>query len=92
MKNTKLALLMLNAIEEMTIENLALRSTLLQANRHATPEKIDSIVRGALAQPVVRDTVRAQWLPLRQKLQDDSSLEEALQQFLQITPRPKGVN
>ena len=90
--NKELALLMLDALEELTIENLTLRSILLQANRNATEEKTDVMLAGARQNPKVRDTVRAQWLPLRRVLEEDSALEEALKQFRKIVPPPKGVN
>jgi DnaJ-domain-containing protein 1 len=44
------------------------------------------------ADPRAQQEVRQRYAPVRRKLQDDSSLEEALQQFLQITPPPKDVN
>jgi hypothetical protein len=88
----KLVLLMLDALEEMTVENLALRAILLQANRNATPTKIDVMVKEAQSQPAIRGTVRAQWLPLRQRLEDDSNLAEALNKFLQIATPTKNVN
>lgn len=88
----KLALLMLDALEEMTIENSTLRAILLQANRYATPTKIDAMVKEAQSRPKIRAIVRTQWLELRQRLEDDSSMADALQKFLQIVPPTKDVN
>lgn len=88
----KLALLMLDALEEMTVENLTLKAILLEANRNATRTKIDAMVKEAQSRPVVRGAVRAQWLPLRQRLEDDSNLAEALDKFLQLAPPTKDVN
>jgi hypothetical protein len=83
---------MLDALEEMTVENMALKAILLQANRNATPAKIDAMVKEAQKRPTIRGTVRAQWLPLRQRLEYDSNLAEALGKFLQIAPPTKDVN
>ena len=83
---------MLDALEEMTIENSTLRAILLQANRYATPTKIDAMVKEAQSRPKIRAIVRTQWLELRQRLEDDSSMADALQKFLQIVPPTKDVN
>lgn len=88
----ELAVRMLGLIEEMNVENLALKAILLTVNRGASIEKIDALVEGAMKDSKVRDTVRAQWLPLRQRLESDSSLEEALTQFVRIVPAPKELN
>jgi len=87
-----LALLMLGALEELTIENLTLKAILMTQNRNLDTERVDSLVSSARRDPAVRDTVRAQFLPLRQQLESDSSLEEALRKFAEIVPPPKDVN
>jgi hypothetical protein len=88
----QLAIRMLDFIEKMNVENLTLRTLLQTLDRNANTEHIDSLVEEARRDPAIRNTVHAQWLPLRRELESDSTLEEALHQFLRIVPVPKHVN
>lgn len=88
----ELVLRMLDFIEKMDAENLALRASLLTVSHSASTAKIDALLKQAIADTAILGTVRAQWLPLRRRIEEDSSLEEALNQFLQIAPLTKDVN
>jgi hypothetical protein len=56
-----LALKMLDVIKKLNVENLALRAILLTATRGASTLRIDALVKEAIADPAVRDTIQAQW-------------------------------
>jgi DnaJ-domain-containing protein 1 len=55
-------------------------------------QQMEQTLEQLKANPQAQQEVRQRYAPVRRKLLDDSSLEEALQQFLQITPQPKDVN
>ena len=72
---------MLDLIEKLNIENLALQAVVRVL--HAKNAQIQRQLQEMKADPTVRDT---QWLPLRQRPESDSTREEAMQQFLKIVP------
>lgn len=88
----RLALKMLDFIERLNAENLALRAVLDTATRNWSKHQTDSFLERAMNDPVVRESIHEQWMPVRNRLESDASLEEAFQQFLQITPPPTDVN
>jgi hypothetical protein len=88
--DNRLALRMLDLIEKLNVENLALQAVVRVL--HGKSAQIQSQLEQMKADPAARDTVHTQWLPLRQRLESDSNLEEAMQQFLKIVPPVKGVN
>jgi DnaJ-domain-containing protein 1 len=92
--NKRFALKMLDAIEGLQVENLALRAMLekIAERRSGGIQQMEQMLEQLKADPRAQQEVRQRYAPVRRKLQDDSSLEEALQQFLQITPPPKDVN
>jgi len=88
----KLALRMLDLIERFELENFALKSLVLTVSRSASMSKVEALLKEARENPEVREKVRERWQPLRDRLQSDSGLEAALEQFLKVTPLSKDLN
>jgi hypothetical protein len=90
--DNQVVLQMLDLIEKMELEKFSLRAMLDAASRNVSKRQIDSLLERAMNDPAARDNVHAKYLPLRSQIESDSSLEEVLQQFLQISPPTKDVN
>jgi hypothetical protein len=88
----QLALLLLNHIEKLEIENKALTVLLPEVARTGNMAHAEAILEKLKTAPEALALVHEQWLPLRQRIESDSSLEEALKKFAQIVPPPKDVN
>jgi hypothetical protein len=88
----RLAIRMLDLIEKLNIENLALRALLLTLYRNKNKSVMESLLNEALNNKEGRDAVHATWLPVRKSIESDANLEQAIQQFLQIVPPAKGAN
>jgi hypothetical protein len=88
----RLGLKMLDLIENLYIENYALLAMLPSVYRTIDNAQVRSYMDQAKNDPQIRESVREQWLPMRQRLESDASLEEAMQQFLQIVPPENKVN
>jgi hypothetical protein len=88
----RLTIKMLDLIEDLTVQNAALKALLLQSVRNMDMAKLDSLVQRFADDLAARDKVRQLWLPLRKRLESDSGLEEAVKQFLQIVPPTKDVH
>jgi hypothetical protein len=88
----QLALLLLNHIEKLEIENKALIVLLPEVARTGNVAWAEALLERMKVAPEALALVREQWLPLRQRIESDSSLEEALKKFAQIVPPPKDVN
>jgi hypothetical protein len=88
----KLALRMLDFIESLNIEILALRAQLQAPVGTLSKTQVDSLVAEANGVSAIRGSVRESWFPLRQQLQSDSTPEEALQQLLKIIPPKTDLN
>jgi seryl-tRNA synthetase len=92
--NKQFALKMLDSIEGLQIENLALRVLLEEANarRNVGTEQTEKRLQRLSSDPQIRQKVRELLGPVRQRLHEDADLEEAMQQFVRIVPPPTGVN
>jgi uncharacterized radical SAM superfamily Fe-S cluster-containing enzyme len=88
----RIAIMLLNFIEHQNRENLAMKALLLTLNGNVNKAQMDSLIDEAMKNPEALDTVHAQWLPLRELIESESSLEEVLQQFGKIPPPAKGTN
>ena len=88
----QLALLLLNHIEKLEVENKALILLLPLLAHSGDIAQAEALLERLKTHPDALAAVREQWLPLRQRIESDSSLEEALKKFAQIVPPPKDVN
>ena len=88
----KLALLLLDHIEKLELENKALIVLQPEIARTGNMAHAEAILERLKTAPEALAVVHEQWLPLRQLIESDSSLEEALKKFAQIVPPPKDVN
>jgi hypothetical protein len=86
----QLAIRILDLIETLNVENLALRSLLVPPHGKASKEQVDALVSEAKRHPGIREMIRAQWKPLRDQLESDKNLEEAFREYLKIVPQSKG--
>lgn len=89
--DSELANRIMDLIENLNVENLALRSLLLPPYGKSSKEKVDSLIETA-KNSGIREIVHAQWKPLRDQLRSDKSLEEAFRAFLRIAPPSAEVN
>ena len=88
----QLAILLLNHIEKLELENKALIVLQPEIARTGNIAHAEAILERLKTDPAALAVVREQWLPLRQRIESDSSLEEALKKFAQIVPPPKDMN
>lgn len=87
-----LALLLLDRIEKLELENKALIVLLPVLAHTGNIAQAEVYLERLKTDPAALAAVREQWLPLRQRIESDSSLEEVLKKFAQIVPPPKDVN
>jgi hypothetical protein len=88
----QLALQVLERLEQLDIENHALRVLILMTRHNVDTEKIDELLAETVRQTSVRSVVREKWLPLRQQVEEEPNAEEALRQVLLKLPISKKVN
>ena len=88
----QLVLRMLDFIEKMELEYTALKAIMPTVARTGSTARVEQWLEKLRNDPPAIEVVRTRWLPLRQRIEEDSSLEEALKQFLQIAPPTKDVN
>jgi hypothetical protein len=79
-------------IENLDLENLALRSLLLPPYGKESRENVESLLETAKSQLEVRERIAARWKKLRDRLQSDQSLTTALNEFARLVPPPKWEN
>ena len=87
------ALRIVDAVEKLYIENLALKG-ILETNRASLPpqSQIDLIIAEAKAHPQIAGTIHQQFEPLRARIREDIGLEQAIQELLRVVPPSKDVN
>jgi hypothetical protein len=83
----ELALQMLNAIEDIFLENAVLKSALV-----GKWDAMDKVLAEAKADAPTRDRVRKIFAPAREKIQQAADLSEAIGEFLRVFPSKKDVN
>ncbi len=88
----QLAILLLDHIEKLELENKALIVLLPTLTHSGDIAHAEALLARLKTDPEALAAVHEQWLPLRQRIESDSSLEEALRKFAQIVPPPKDVN
>jgi hypothetical protein len=88
----QLALQVLERLEQLDIENHALRVLILMTRHNVDTEKIDELLAETVRQTSVRSVVHEKWLPLRQQVEEEPNAEEALRQVLLKLPISKKVN
>lgn len=88
----ELALRLLDHIETLELENKSLIVLLPVLARSGNIAQAEALLERLKTDPAALAVVREQWLPLRQRIESDSNLEEALNRFAQIVPAPKDVN
>jgi proteasome assembly chaperone (PAC2) family protein len=88
----QLAILLLDHIEKLELENKSLIVLLPTLAHTGNIAHAEALLERLKTDPAALAVVHEQWLPLRQRIESDSSLEEALKRFAQIVPPPKEVN
>jgi len=84
----ELANRLLDAVEKLYLENLVFRAA-LQKGRWAA---MDKVLAEAQADPELTVRVQKQFAPVRERIRQDSDLEQVIQEFLQAVPPKKDVN
>ena len=94
----ELTLRMVDALEELIIENHALRASLKALQRRLRPwlripdSQLDSLIEQARSHPQAGGDVRQQFAQLRDHIRQSADLSDAIQEFLRIVPAKKDVN
>jgi hypothetical protein len=88
----ELGIRLLDHIEKLELENKSLIVLLPFLARSGNIKQAEALLERMKTDPAALAVVREQWLPLRQRIESDSSLEEALNKFAQVVPAPKDVN
>ena len=78
--------------EKLELENKSLIVILPVLARSGNIAQAEALLERLKSDLAAQAVVRKQWLPLRQRIESDSSLEEALNKFAQIVLPPKDVN
>jgi hypothetical protein len=84
----KLATQIANTIEELHLENLALKS-FVKTMQSWNDSQIETLLDKAKKSPEVRKIIQQQLKPLRDHLESDTSLEDAFREYLKVAPPPK---
>jgi hypothetical protein len=84
----RLAERILNTLEDLFTENLALRSLLT----HGSAEEHNRRLAEAKELPEVRERVAELLKPLRRRIESSASLEAALKEFVEKLPLTKYLN
>jgi hypothetical protein len=79
-------------IEGLDAENMALKSYLKTYSQPLTDAQIESLIQEAQSLPGFREKVALRWKRLRDQMQSDQALEEALSKFSKIVPPATDVN
>lgn len=90
--NEKVVSGIMSVIEGLDIENMALRSYLKVCSQPLTDSQVERLIQEAHQMPGLEQKVSLRWKRLRDQMQSDQALEEALSKFSKITPRPTDVN
>ena len=89
----ELATRLLDAIEQLYIENLAYQSLFeVLQNRLPPKEQVKSLIEQAKQHPQLQAKVRQQFQPLRDRIRNEADLGRVLQEFLRVVPAKKDVN
>lgn len=79
-------------IEDLDLENMALRAYLKSSSQPLTEKQIAALIEEAKAVPGLSQKVALRWKRLRDQMQSDRDLEEALAIFSKIVPLSKDEN
>lgn len=83
----------MSIIEGLDIENMALKAYLKTSLDDPLDDaQIERLIRDARAIPGAQEKVALRWRRLRDQMQSDQALEEALSRFARIVPPPKDTN
>jgi len=84
----ELAALLLDTLEELYLEKIALASVLITNESRLPPEMRDwrKYLKWMKEQSDVRERVRERIAPLRQRMEQDQSLSTVIEEFLRIVP------
>jgi len=88
----KVATGIMSTIEALDLENLALKSYLKTCAQPLTDSQIERLVEEAQSLPGLQEKVAARWKRLRDQIQSDRALEEALSRYSKIALPPRDVN
>jgi len=86
---------LVDIIEKILIENLALRALLVALRgRVGMPpqEQLDAMIASAKKTPEILESVRQRVAQLRDRTASERGLEQAIQEFLRVVPEKKDVN
>jgi len=88
----RLAVGIMDLIEDLNIEIIALRTMLMAPPARMTKRQMEANVKRAKGFPDAREVVRSQWKPLRDRLEADSNVDEVFRDLLRAVPATKYVN
>jgi hypothetical protein len=88
-----LATRLLDALEAVYTENVALKGIMKAFRRDLPPQyQIDQLLARAKGDPLVGGRIHEQFEPLRARIREDATLEQVLQEFLRVVPAKKDLN
>jgi hypothetical protein len=88
-----LATRLLDALEAVYTENVALKGIMKAFRRDLPPQyRIDQLLARAKGDPLVGGRIHEQFEPLRARIREDATLEQVLQEFLRVVPAKKDLN
>jgi hypothetical protein len=79
---------MLDFIEQMYLENTFLKAVY----RSKGWKNMEKVLQEARTDPVMAPKVQAIFGPLRDRIREQASLEQVMQEFLRVVPAKKDVN
>ena len=83
---------LLDALEELLIENTAYRSSVKVLEQFLPPQvqgKVAQVVETAKADPKIREHVRSRFASLRSQFQTEGNLEKVIEELLKAVPTKK---
>jgi hypothetical protein len=83
-----LVIRLLNAVEDLYLENTLLRVVYRQRGWHS----MDKVLAEMKADPEATALVRSKFAQLRLRIQQDTHLSDVIQEFLRVVPATKDVN
>ena len=88
----RLAVGIMDLIEDLNIEIIALRTMVMAPPARMTKRQIEANVKKAKGFADAREVVRSQWKPLRVRLEADSNVDDVFRDLLRAAPATKYVN
>ena len=89
--NTNSLIQLLDALEELLIENTAYASSVrvLEQFLPQAQGKVAQVIASAKADPKIREHVRSRFASLRSQIQTEANLEKVIEELLKAVPTKK---